>query len=109
MTDFHDDWVDIYCGDSWGLAETLAPSSIHTIVTSPPYWGLRDYGEAGQFGLEPTPEAYVSKLVDLFARLRPALRDDGTVWLNLGDSFACSQYGSGGGKREARLQCRESL
>ena len=68
----------------------LEPASIDCIVTSPPYWGLRDYGHAGQFGLEPTPQEYVAKLVDLFARLRPALKDEGTVWLNLGDSYAGS-------------------
>lgn len=89
---FEDDFVAIHHGDAWALAPMLEPQSVHTIVTSPPYWGLRDYGEPGQFGLESTPEEYVSLLVNLFALLRPALRDDGTVWLNLGDSFA----GSGG-------------
>lgn len=89
---FEDDFVTIHHGDAWALAPTLEPQSVHTIVTSPPYWGLRDYGEPGQFGLEPTPEEYVARLVDLFARLRPALRDDGTVWLNLGDSFLGSGY-----------------
>ena len=85
---FSDDFVTIYHGDAWELASSLPEQSIHTVVTSPPYWGLRDYGEPGQFGLESTPDEYVARLVDLFARLRPALRDDGTVWLNLGDSFA---------------------
>lgn len=75
-------------GDAWELASTLGSDSIDCIVTSPPYWGLRDYGHPGQFGLEPTPQEYVAKLVDLFARLRPALKDEGTVWLNLGDSYA---------------------
>lgn len=84
---YSDEFVTIRHGDSWELASTLAPQSINTIVTSPPYWGLRDYGEPGQFGLEPTPEAYVARLVELFALLRPALRDDGTIWLNLGDSY----------------------
>lgn len=88
MSAFSDDFVTIYHGDAWELAPTLAPQSIHAIVTSPPYWGLRDYGEPGQFGLESTPDEYVTKLVALFALLRPALRDDGTVWLNLGDSYA---------------------
>ena len=97
MPTFTDDFVTIYHGDSWELASTLALQSIHTIVTSPPYWGLRDYGEPGQFGLESTPEAYVARLVALFALLRPALRDDGTVWLNLGDSF-CSQGGTHDGR-----------
>lgn len=86
--------VDIRYGDSWQLAETLEPASIDCIVTSPPYWGLRDYGHPEQFGLEATPQEYVAKLVDLFARLRPALKDQGTVWLNLGDSYAAG--GSGG-------------
>lgn len=93
---FADDFVTIHHGDAWELAPTLAPQSIYTIVTSPPYFGLRDYGEPGQFGLEPTPDEYVAKLVDLFARLRPALRDDGTVWLNLGDCFAGPRSAGGG-------------
>ncbi len=57
-------------------------------MTSPPYWGLRDYGEADQLGLEATPEAYVEKLVGVFREVRRVLRDDGTLWLNLGDSYA---------------------
>ena len=135
-----------YLGNSWELAKQLPPQSVHTIVTSPPYYGLRDYGTATwlggdkecdhiqthnlkknnsgglsntpkernetdysqsskllykdickkcgatrvdeQFGLEKTPEEYVQKLVELFRLLRPALRDDGTVWLNIGDSYA---------------------
>ena len=103
MPTFTDDFVTIYHGDSWELASTLAPQSIHTIVTSPPYWGLRDYGEPGQFGLESTPEEYVARLVDLFALLRPALRDDGTVWLNLGDSFASSTSNNGGYSEKSTL------
>jgi DNA modification methylase len=93
---FEDDWVTIHHGDAWALAPMLEPQSVHTIVTSPPYWRLRDYGEPGQFGLEVTPEEYVARLVDLFALLRPALRDDGTVWLNLGDSFAGNGAGTNG-------------
>lgn len=84
---FTDDFVSIYHGDAWELAPTLAPQSVNCIVTSPPYWGLRDYGVDGQLGLEPTPDEYVARLVNLFALLRPALTDDGTVWLNLGDSY----------------------
>ena len=80
----------VHYGDAWELALTLEPGSIDCIVTSPPYFKLRDYGHPGQFGLEPTPQEYVAKLVDLFARLRPALKDEGTVWLNLGDSYAGS-------------------
>jgi DNA modification methylase len=60
------------------------------VVTSPPYFGLRDYGIAGQIGLEPTPEGYVAAIVDVFREVRRVLRDDGTCWLNLGDSYASS-------------------
>jgi site-specific DNA-methyltransferase (adenine-specific) len=69
---------------------TLADGSVHCCVTSPPYWGLRDYGHDGQIGLEQTPEEYVSRLVEVFREVRRVLRDDGTLWLNLGDT-----YGSG--------------
>jgi DNA modification methylase len=69
-----------------GLAQ-LADGSVQTVVTSPPYWGLRDYGVNGQLGLEPTPEAYVERMVEVFREVRRVLRDDGTVWLNLGDSY----------------------
>jgi DNA modification methylase len=66
----------------------LAGASVQCVVTSPPYWGLRDYGIAGQLGLEPTPEAYVANMVAVFREVRRVLRDDGTLWLNLGDSYA---------------------
>lgn len=59
-----------------------------TCITSPPYWGLRDYGHEGQIGLEQTPEAYVVRMVEVFREVRRVLRDDGTLWLNLGDSYA---------------------
>lgn len=62
-------------GDAWHLAKELPDESIHCIVTSPPYFGLRDYGADGQFGLEATPDAYVDKLVALFDELRRALRE----------------------------------
>jgi DNA modification methylase len=65
----------------------LPEKSIHTCVTSPPYYGLRDYGEDGQIGLEETPDAYVKRLVEVFREVRRVLKDDGTLWLNLGDSY----------------------
>ena len=65
----------------------LADRSVHCVVTSPPYWGLRDYGIGDQLGLEPTPEQYVENMVAVFREVRRVLRDDGTVWLNLGDSY----------------------
>ncbi len=68
----------------------LADESVHCVVTSPPYWGLRDYGIGGQLGLEPTPEEYVANMVAVFREVRRVLRADGTCWLNLGDSYAGS-------------------
>jgi len=74
-------------GDIRIIAPRLASQSVNCIVTSPPYWGLRDYGHADQIGLEPTPEAYVQTMVGVFGELHRVLRDDGTLWLNLGDTF----------------------
>jgi site-specific DNA-methyltransferase (adenine-specific) len=70
----------------------LADESVHCCVTSPPYWGLRDYSANGQLGLEPTPEVYVQHMVAVFREVRRVLRRDGTLWLNLGDTY-CSQGG----------------
>jgi DNA modification methylase len=81
-----------------GLAQ-LEPESVHCVVTSPPYFGLRDYGMPGQIGLEPTPDLYVSKLVEVFREVRRVLRKDGTCWLNLGDSY-CSQGGLHDGRAD---------
>ena len=67
---------------------TLEPESVHTCVTSPPYYNLRDYGVAGQIGNEDTPEAFVEKLVEIFREVRRVLRQDGTLWVNIGDSYA---------------------
>jgi DNA modification methylase len=75
-------------GDCRSRLAELEPASVQTVVTSPPYWGLRDYGVEGQLGLEPTPQEYVAKMVEAFREVRRVLRDDGTVWLNLGDSYA---------------------
>jgi len=71
--------------------KTLPDGCIQTVVTSPPYWGLRDYGEDGQIGLEESPDAYVQKMVDVFREIRRILRDDGVVWLNLGDSYMAAK------------------
>ena len=78
----------VITGDALDVMRTLAPGSVRCCVTSPPYWGLRDYGTAGQLGLEPTPEEYVARLVEVFAEVRRVLTDDGTLWLNLGDSYS---------------------
>lgn len=79
---------------------SLPEKSVHCVVTSPPYWGLRDYGIEGQIGLEPSPEEYLGKMVQVFREVWRVLRDDGTVWLNIGDCYASSPTGSfnGGGE-----------
>jgi DNA modification methylase len=77
----------IIAGDCIAGMRTLPDASVHCCVTSPPYWGLRDYGHDGQIGLESTPEAYVARMVEVFREVRRVLRDDGTLWLNLGDSY----------------------
>lgn len=81
-------------GDCLETLKTLPDCSVQCCVTSPPYYGLRDYGVDGQIGLEETPEIYVNKLVEVFREVRRVLKDDGTVWLNLGDSYAGSNNGS---------------
>jgi DNA modification methylase len=66
----------------------LEDRSVQCCVTSPPYWGLRDYGVAGQMGMEKTPEEFISKMVGLFSEVKRVLKDDGTLWVNIGDSYA---------------------
>ena len=104
--------TQILKGDCRDVLKTLPDESVHCVVTSPPYFGLRDYGVAGQIGLEPTPAEFVAELVAVFAEVRRVLRDDGTLWLNLGDTYAsawpCNRrnvIGTGSlanGKRENR-------
>lgn len=95
------DWLDIRIGDCRERLRELDAESVHCVVTSPPYWGLRDYGVEGQLGLEPTPEAYVASMVEVFREVRRVLRSDGTVWLNLGDSYAANGVSGLGIKGEA--------
>lgn len=78
----------VLVGDALEQLRTLPDQSVQCVVTSPPYYGLRDYGVDGQIGLESTPQEYVAKLVEIFREVRRVLREDGTVWLNLGDSFS---------------------
>lgn len=89
-------------GDCLKVMAGLPDGSIHCCVTSPPYWGLRDYGVDGQIGLESTPEAYVARMVEVFREVRRVLRDDGTLWLNLGDSYAAG--GTGGSSMKSSLK-----
>lgn len=74
------------CRDSL-RAMAAAGVKVQTCVTSPPYFGLRDYGHAGQIGLEPTPDEFIAELVEVFRCVRDVLADDGTLWVNIGDSY----------------------
>ena len=78
----------IHVGDVMRGLRKIRPKSVHCVVTSPPYWGLRDYGFVGQIGSEKTPELFVAKMVEVFRGVREVLRDDGVLFLNLGDSYA---------------------
>ena len=86
----------IIVGDAVEALRKIKSESVDCCVTSPPYYNLRDYGIEGQIGLETTPEEYISKLVDVFREVRRILKNDGTLWLNIGDSYA----GSGKGKKD---------
>lgn len=79
---------EVLNGDVCDVLQTLPAESVQTIVTSPPYWALRDYGVAGQIGLEDSAEEYVQRLVSVFRDVSRVLKPDGTLWLNLGDSYA---------------------
>lgn len=81
---------DIFQGDALAVLRKLPPESVHCCVTSPPYWGLRDYGVKGQIGLEKTPEQYVDCIAEVFAEVWRVLRKDATLWLNLGDCYSQS-------------------
>lgn len=83
--------ITILTGDCRQTLKTLPEKSVHCCVTSPPYFGLRDYGHDGQIGLEETPDKYVSEMVAVFREVWRVLRDDGTLWLNLGDSYAANR------------------
>lgn len=102
--------VRILTGDCREVLKGLPDESVHCVVTSPPYWGLRDYGVDGQIGLEGKPEEFVAALVECFRAIRRVLRPDGTLWLNLDDSYATDAKGvrgvdkstlSGGGGYQA--------
>lgn len=97
-------------GDALTELRNIPDESVHCCVTSPPYWGLRDYGVDVQMGLETTPEAYVARMTEVFREVRRVLRRDGTLWLNLGDSYAQSEIRNRNGKsQEFYRPCREGV
>lgn len=101
---YAEDRVALYHGSAPDVLPALAPASVDCVVTSPPYFWQRDYGVEGQFGMEPTIDGFVDNLRDTFRALRPALAGDGTVWLNLGDTYYSAKGRPHGvdGKHQAR-------
>ena len=98
MPNWPEDYVNqVICGDCLSVLKTLPDQSVNCCITSPPYWGLRDYGVPGQIGLGKTPEEYVEKMVQVFREVRRVLRSDGTLWLNLGDSYVGGNNTNQGG------------
>ena len=93
---YEDDSVTLWHGDSLAVLREMPDASVDCCVTSPPYFGLRDYGVEGQYGLEASPAEYVETMRALFAEVRRVLADDGTLWLNLGDSYASGAGGKPG-------------
>lgn len=83
----------IICGDALEVMRGWPDAFVQCCVTSPPYWGLRDYGVAGQLGLERTPDEYVAKMVEVFREVRRVMKEDGVLWLNVGDSYATGGHG----------------
>jgi DNA modification methylase len=103
----------IEVGDVLETLHDMTDESVHCVVTSPPYWGLRDYGVDGQIGLEETPEEFIAKLVEVFREVRRVLRSDGTCWVNMGDSYAGSwgaqSRGNTTGEAKSKLEGSSAL
>lgn len=95
---------ELYCGDVQKVLAEMADESVQCIVTSPPYFGLRDYGKKGQIGLEETPQEYIQRLVEVFRELRRVLATDGVAWLNLGDSYWGGKGRSGAGSAKTHRE-----
>ena len=102
------DRSQIVVGDALSVLRRISDNYIDCCVTSPPYFGLRDYGVDGQLGLEESPEEYISKMVKIFREVRRTLRPDGTLWLNLGDSYAGSGKGRMGDGSHSKDRSKSS-
>ena len=106
-------WVNqCHFGDCLETMRRMPDGIVQTCVTSPPYFGLRDYGHDGQIGLEPTPDEFIAKLVDVFREVKRVLRNDGTLWVNMGDSYCSTAPGtrnapqSRGGRNDGQMPDR---
>lgn len=96
---------EIIQGDSLTILSSLPAESVDCCITSPPYWGLRDYGAEGQLGLEKTPEEYVANMVKVFAEVKRVLKKEGTLWLNLGDTYSAQRWtGKGEGQAMNKMK-----
>ena len=96
--------INLLCGDALEVLRTLDGGIADTCVTSPPYFGLRNYGATGQIGMESIPEEYIARLVAVFSEVKRVLRDDGTLWLNIGDSYDGSGKGPSGNLNHEKRQ-----
>ena len=107
--DFLNPTWDILQGDCVEVMRGMEPESVHCVITSPPYWGLRNYGVDGAYGLEPTLNGYIERMVEVFREVRRVLRKDGQLWLNLGDAYSGSwgNYGGQGGANGQRAKATE--
>lgn len=101
---YTDEQVTLHLGDALNVLRSLPDGSVDCCVTSPPYYGLRDYGIDGQYGLEETPAEYVTTMRQVFAEVRRVLAADGTCWINLGDSYARGNTGQGNDGPSSNLQ-----
>jgi site-specific DNA-methyltransferase (cytosine-N4-specific) len=99
---YRDESVTLWHGDSLAVLRSLPDGSVNCCVTSPPYFGLRDYGIEGQYGLEASPAEYVETMRGLFAEVRRVLADDGTLWLNIGDSYSAGNGTKSNGPQQSR-------
>ena len=97
----------IICGDVLDKLPEIPTGTFHCVITSPPYWGLRDYGVDGQIGLEKTPEEYIAKMVAVFREVWRVLRDDGSLWLNLGDTYATAKKGNTYGESTSAFKYKD--
>jgi site-specific DNA-methyltransferase (cytosine-N4-specific) len=98
--------ITLFHGHVLDVLRSLPDESVNCCITSPPYWGLRDYGCAGQLGLESTPEEYVAKMVDVFSEVNRILKPEGTLWLNLGDSYSGGGRGCDTPKQKTNKGCQ---
>jgi len=99
----------IIIGDVRTAMQSIPEQSVQTCITSPPYWGLRDYGQGDQIGLEETPQQYVDQMVEVFREVWRVLKDDGTLWLNIGDSYTPTGNGSTKKGFNARYSGKKSI